>query len=64
MKISGHVLSVADHGEKCLVVCQGVSPGNAAWRPWQSFEFELPTTGRNGKTFHIGRKVEITIEVK
>lgn len=64
MKIEGEVLAVETTGECYRVRCQGTSPGNADWRPWQSFSFEVPATTRNGQTFYIGRKVQIIVKAK
>ena len=64
MKIDGTILGIETHGDKLSVKCQGLSPGMAEWRPYQSFTMEVPDTERHAKSLYVGRKISVTIKVR
>ena len=62
MKITAHVLSVADAGDQLRITAQGPTECAASWRPYNKIEFTVPLTKTTQRAFWIGRK--ISIEVK
>lgn len=64
MKIKGHILSVADQGDKLLVKAQGFGVRDAEWRSWFPIEFSVAEHDENRRAYYVGRKFEIEVTLK
>lgn len=64
MNLDCHIIAVEDCGDRLRVRLQGAGNGDAEWRPMLPQLMEITNSGRAAKSFHIGRRVTITIEPK
>lgn len=64
MKLECEVIAVETCGDSLRVKLQGKPPTAAEWRGVERQEILIPTTDAAQRTFHIGRKVTITVKPK
>ncbi len=64
MKVRGHITAVEDCGDQIKVSGQGYGVADASWRSWFPIVFSVASTQRNERTYHVGRKFVVTIEVE
>lgn len=63
MKIECEVIAAETTGDGVRVELQGKSINAAAWRGVDKHTLVIPGANR-GETFHVGRKVMVTVEPK
>ena len=64
MKIECEVIGVETTGESLCVRMQGLPSGAAQWRGVERQTITVPTTKRNERSFHAGRRVILTVATK
>ncbi len=63
MKLKGHVTKVDDRGDVIRIEGQAFGVADAQWRSWVPISFDLAATDTAKRTYHVGRKFVVTIEV-
>lgn len=57
MKLRCEITKVEQCGDVLRVTLQGRPPRCAAWVPWGDQVIEIPSGGRSGATYYVGRIV-------
>lgn len=64
MKIEAEVTGVENGGEYLRVEMKGLPTSAAEWRSRQHQSITIPAGENAGRTFFVGRKIEISIRPK
>jgi hypothetical protein len=62
MKLYATVHTAEDCGDSFKIVAQGQALGAADWAPILSVTINTPNTERAQRTYHVGRKIVVTLE--
>lgn len=62
MKITAEIIAVENNGDRLKVKVQGSAVNEAEWRSMGICEFSIPANKNAGKTFFVGRVIEIKIK--
>jgi hypothetical protein len=62
--IDCEVIEAESNGETLRVTLHGAPPSAADWRPLERQIISIPINNTISRTYHVGRKVTITIEPK
>lgn len=61
MIIKTKVTGVTRSGDTLTVELRGMNKGAAFWRPEGRHEIQVPATEKNGRTYHVGRRVNLKV---
>ncbi len=64
MKLKGHITQVESCLDEIRITGQVYGVADADWRSWTKIEFAVAETPRNERTYHLGRKFVVTVEVE
>lgn len=62
MNLRGEVIQVETHGDTLLVTMQTEADRQASWMPAGRSTVAMPASAKNGRTYYVGRVVDLTTE--
>lgn len=62
MKISAHVTSVEDNGDKLKVTMQGKADSEGGWAAMAWQIVSLPNNSKTRRAFYVGREVRLNVK--
>ena len=64
MKITGEVIAVETTGDHLRVTMQTNAEADAEWFPMGRATISVQANNKNGRTYYVGRVVNLTMEPK